>query len=254
MTVKAQSEVRYTAPALEKGLEILELLAEAEGTLTQKQITGHLGRSVSEIFRMLSVLEDRGYVSRDAQGGYLLTTRLYELAHRHPPLRRLVATATPVLKQLAEDSRQSCYLVVLDGVDIVVVAQADPPTWRVLSVKLGARFDLQSGSTSALVLAAFHSPSERESLIASMKSGRGLVARIEQIGRDGFAVVPAARVPGVTDVSAPVFDALGRITAALSVNYLPSREAVPTVDRVRSLLVEAAAVITSRLGRPHQGA
>ena len=91
MTVKAQSEVRYTAPALEKGLEILELLAEAEGTLTQKQITGHLGRSVSEIYRMLSVLEDRGYISRDAQGGYLLTsasTSLRIIIHRFDALSR----------------------------------------------------------------------------------------------------------------------------------------------------------------------
>ena len=51
---------RYQAPALKKGLEILELLATSEQALTMSDISGALGRSVGEIFRMLQVLEERG--------------------------------------------------------------------------------------------------------------------------------------------------------------------------------------------------
>lgn len=247
MAVKEQAETRYSAPALEKGLEILELLAGAEGALTQTQITGALDRSVGEIFRMLSVLEERGYIARNAEGGYLLTTRLYQLAHRHPPLRRLVGAATPVLETLAAGSRQSCYLVVLDGEHIVVVAQADPPAWRVLSVKVGARFELAGGSTSAMVIAAFKDDGEREALVARM-GGEKLSPALKSIAAKGFVVAPTTRIPGVTDISAPVFDALGRVVAALSLNYLPQRDPTPDLDAVRGLLVEAAKAITARLG------
>ena len=51
---------QYRAPALEKGLDVLELLADSARPLSTIQIGESFGRSRSEIFRMLSVLEDRG--------------------------------------------------------------------------------------------------------------------------------------------------------------------------------------------------
>jgi hypothetical protein len=50
---------KYTAPALEKGLDILERLSLSETGLSLSEIARDLGRSVSEIFRMLVVLEQR---------------------------------------------------------------------------------------------------------------------------------------------------------------------------------------------------
>ena len=47
---------QYSAPALEKGLDILELLADSAPGLTQNQIATRLGRSASELFRMVEVL------------------------------------------------------------------------------------------------------------------------------------------------------------------------------------------------------
>ncbi len=76
----------YTAPALEKGLDILEALAETQDGLTQQEVAFALRRSVGEIFRMLEVLRRRGWVSRDPDTGrHALTTRMFELSHRHPP-------------------------------------------------------------------------------------------------------------------------------------------------------------------------
>nr|WP_321509935.1 helix-turn-helix domain-containing protein [uncultured Celeribacter sp.] len=87
-------ESKYRAPALPKGLDILELLAsEAEGR-TQAETAKTLGRTTSEIFRMLMVLRDRSYVEpSEDDDRYYLTTRMFELAHRHPPVRRLTSLA-----------------------------------------------------------------------------------------------------------------------------------------------------------------
>ena len=54
----------YSAPALEKGLDILEMLCRSEQPLSQKDIAKRLGRSVGEIYRMMSCLVNRNYVSR----------------------------------------------------------------------------------------------------------------------------------------------------------------------------------------------
>src|SRR3546814_3794137 len=67
----------YAAPALEKGLDILELLSSVSRPMGLSDISQAVGRSKNEIFRMLHVLEKRHYIER-AQGKYLYTLRSEE--------------------------------------------------------------------------------------------------------------------------------------------------------------------------------
>ena len=55
---------RYRAPALDKGLDILELLATTDEGLSQAEIAKALERSPNEIYRMLDRLVRRHYVVR----------------------------------------------------------------------------------------------------------------------------------------------------------------------------------------------
>jgi DNA-binding IclR family transcriptional regulator len=66
MDVMTRTEVarRYPTPALEKGLDALELLASESEGLTKTEVARRLGRTVSEVFRMLVCLETRGYIAR----------------------------------------------------------------------------------------------------------------------------------------------------------------------------------------------
>ena len=57
--------IEYAAPALDKALDILELLANEAGGLTQTEIAEAVGRNVSQIYRVLATLERRGYLTRD---------------------------------------------------------------------------------------------------------------------------------------------------------------------------------------------
>ena len=77
MTKAAEVEGRaYSAPALEKGLDILEMLCQAEAPLSMKDIAQQLGRSVGELYRMLAVLIDRKYVTQIGDS-YYITTKLF---------------------------------------------------------------------------------------------------------------------------------------------------------------------------------
>ena len=92
---------RYRAPALDKGLDILELLAGIDGGLTQAEIAKRLQRSPNEFYRMLDRLVRRGYVTRLDGDHYSLTLKLFGLAQLHAPVRRLVSYATPLMRELA---------------------------------------------------------------------------------------------------------------------------------------------------------
>ena len=95
---------QYSAPALDKGLDILELLAREVDGLSQSEIAKRLNRSVGELFRMLVVLEERQYVTLlPGTDKYVLTLKMFELSHRFPLVKRLTSAAVPVLKDLANN-------------------------------------------------------------------------------------------------------------------------------------------------------
>ncbi len=90
----AETESRlYAAPALEKGLDILEVLCRSERPLSQKEIAQILGRSVGEIYRMVACLVGRNHVTLADENSYAITTKLFELAHVNPPTHRLGGNA-----------------------------------------------------------------------------------------------------------------------------------------------------------------
>ena len=105
---------RHRAPALSKGLDILELPASGAQGSSQIEIAKTLGRTTSEIFRILMVLRKRGYVELAEEADrYALTTKLFELAHRHPPTRRLTSRAGDTMQRLANRVNQSMHMVIL---------------------------------------------------------------------------------------------------------------------------------------------
>ncbi|MBC7590711.1 MAG: helix-turn-helix domain-containing protein [Salinibacterium sp.] len=182
----------YAAPALEKGLDIIELLADRAGGVSQTEIAEATGRTLGQIFRVLATLERRGYIARDRQSGlYVLSMKLFDLAHRHPPLRGLVAIATPAMRTLAERVRQSCNLSVLDAGRVRVIAQVESPADFGYRVRVGAIFSTDSTATGAVLTADTPEP-----LIRPDAMQGGIVDLVVPV-RDGHRTVAALTVPYV---------------------------------------------------------
>jgi len=202
----------YPAPALEKGLEIIELLAMAQTPLTARAIADRLGRSKNEIFRMLFVLIERGYLSRDpATDEISLSNRLFELGMRVPRARDLVEIAKPALQALSERIGQSSHLVVLSKDDTVVIVSAAAPGDINFALRLGYRRPAASSTSGQVILAFQRRPACDDRLAA--------------IAADGYLIADSHDVVGVTDISAPVLDEQGDAIASVVVPYLNRREA-----------------------------
>jgi DNA-binding IclR family transcriptional regulator len=227
----------YAAPALEKGLDVLELLADAAGPLTQTEIAAAQGRSVGQLFRVLLTLERRGYAVRTEEGGYLLSDRLFQLAHRQAPRRGLLVAAAGPMRRLAEAVGQSCNLGVREGDVVRVIAQAESPTPFGFTVRVGAAFPL-ADTVTGTVLLAFAGDDAAD-------SGPGL-AEVRRAGRGERADSLHA---GVTDVVYPVLGPDGRAVAALTVPYVSTSYSSSGLNAVREEVARAAAEIGAALGR-----
>lgn len=248
-------EPLYTAPALEKGLDILELLAgEAEG-LTQGAIAQRLGRSAPELFRMLTVLQRRGYLDRRADGSYQLSLRLFELSHRHPPLNRLLQVAVPAMEELAQATRQSCHLVVHFDQRIVIVAQVDSPEPMGFRVRLGSHYPMRMDRASTRVLTAFQPRAVQDALIAELiaNSDKRLAAsriraELARVVARGLYSAPSDTAAGVTDLCAPIFDQHEGAVAALTVPFLAQKYVSVTVAAASQALLQTVGRISAQLG------
>jgi DNA-binding IclR family transcriptional regulator len=248
--------VRYRAPALEKGLDIIELLADRPEGLGQAEAARCLKRSVGEIFRMLACLVDRGYLGIKRPGDvYVLTPKIFELSHRHAPSHRLLADALPMMRELATRVRQSCHLVVAYEGKGVVVAQADHPFEMGFSVRAGCTVDLLR-SASGRVLLAFQDSVDRGRMLRECgvkpqsPDGMRLSDELDRVRRRGWEEIESTRVRGVHDFSFPITDHRGAAAAALTVPFIERLDATDSAASaaVRSALAATAARLSEAVG------
>jgi len=243
----------YKAPALEKGLDIIELLAGQDTGLSQSEIARALERSVGEIFRMLTVLQDRGYVAQDPQSDrYVLTTFLFEIAHRIPKIRRLTAFAGPIMRTLVKVINQSVHLAIVGDGSILVVGQVDSPGNNTMAVRLGARIDLWQASSGRVILAHLP-PDEIDAFFAGVPLPKGMSERkirseLKRIRQVGYEVRDSFVIRGIINISVPVIDHSGRAIAALTVPHIERYFDRITFDDCRTELIKTAAALTKSLG------
>jgi DNA-binding IclR family transcriptional regulator len=243
----------YATPALEKGLDVIELLAHRSGGLTKSEISRELKRTVSEIFRMLLCLERRGYIAQTEGERYALTLKLFKLVQEHPPTERLITEALPVMHQLAQETLQSCHMGIIDGALVTILAQVNAPSSIGFYVKLGSSVELMEATTGYVILA--HQDDEhRARTLAEWKRLTGeevpadLPAHLARVKRQGYESRPSYKVRGVTNISYPIFDERGSAIGALTVPYIQHIDASANAAEVSTSLKKAAAEISAAIG------
>ena len=244
---------KYRAPALNNGLDILELLSRATEPLTMKEIAESLSYSKGEIFRMLQVLETRDYITRGGgESGYILTNRLFMLGMERPRNKGLVEAALPIMHRLAHEVSLPCHLVVASQDQMVVIARVDSPSDLGLVVRIGHRRPI-AHSTSGLVLFAFQSQEVRTRWIAildQMDAGyrkADFIKRADFVVAQGYASYPSDAVGGVTDLSAPILEQKHAV-GALAIPFIERHPARVSLKTVIEHLRKAARDISDNLG------
>jgi len=251
---KAEAASRYTTPALEKGLDILELFASTSEELSKREVARRLGRTVSEIFRMLVCLEERGYLAQSPGEDRLrLTLKLFKLGQEYPPVKRLTEKAIPIMHDVTQKTNQSCHLGVLDGGQVIILAQVDAPTSTGFYVKAGSSVDLMEAATGHVILA--HQRREIRDLAirewqrdTKKEVPLDLEKHLAKIRQRGYEERESYQVSGVMNISFPICDDQGYAIAALSIPFLKRIKDLTTGKDVRAHLRQASLQISREIG------
>ena len=257
---QSAAQVVYRAPALDKGLDILELLATQPQGLTRSQIVKDMARSPNEIYRMLERLVARQYVTRSASGDrYALSLKLFAMAHAHPPLNRLINQALPVMDDFACRAEQSCHMGVYDRGNVLIAAQINSPRGWSFSVQRGARVGLLDTASGHMLL-AYADADSRQRMLAEHRpldgevpvTDDGLAQTLAAIRAQGYVERDSAQSFGVVDISFPILAPDNTALATLTCPYIRriDRHVGPDLAAVRACLREAS-VALSFAHHPH---
>jgi len=167
-----------TGSAIDRALEIVELLAAHPTGMPLGAVKDSLDIPKSAAHRLLAALAARGYVRQDAETGrYLLTTKLVSLGFRYLSRSGVVDIVQPTLDRLAQETGELVRLGVIDG---------DRQTWvaKAQGARPGLRYDPDMGMEAPLA-----STASGHAWLACLTDERA----IELVLRQGFGEVD---VPG----------------------------------------------------------
>lgn len=239
-----------------KALDVLECVANGNEPLSAQQVARVCKISRPTAYRLLSTLVSRGYVA--AEGArFRLGTQALSLSHKVLASSDLPEVARAPMRQLSDLTSETVNLSIREGAEILYLAQVEGPQSIRMMCTIGTRNHLHSTSMGKALLAFL--PDEEQILLveklvlipctaATITRRDFLTKELANVRKQGFAIDNEESEAGVRCVGAPIFDHTGRAFAAISISGPAYRLSVTQLKALSRPLIEAARVISARLG------
>ncbi len=254
---------RYTIEALARGLEVLTLFTAARPALSFHEIVAELGLPKSSVFRIISTLEQQGYLEHDAEKRrYRPGLKVFQLGFAALASLELPQLARPQLEWLAQRLDETVSLAVLERLDIIYIDRVRNRAIVGLVLGVGSRLPAHSTSLGKVLLAELPE-AELAARLSQAELARttehtigdrqALLAELAAIRARGYAVSDQELAVGLRGVAAPIRDHTRRAVAAINASGPAAtisrarleRELAPavvaTADRISRALGYAAA-------------
>lgn len=209
--------------ALARGLEIIRTYTAFSPVRTVSDIAAELGITRPTVHRIMSTLEQLGYVVQ-TDDGYYLSAKVIELGFGYITTRGFYGAAKTHLEKLAADIDQPISLCELIDCDIVYVGRVEVPKVVAYNVSLGQRLPARSTALGRLLLSGLDDAELAKRLaMPSMSHVQPMIsladdelrAEIATIRKQGWSLTDQTMSLGYRAVAAPLYDATGTMVAAI---------------------------------------
>lgn len=246
-------EIDEFVAAIARGFDVIKAFGPSHPVLTGSEIAARTGISRPTVRRVLLTLEELGYASK-SDSGYSLTVRTLELGTACIGALDEWELARPHLVRLVGLTGEASSMAQLEGSDIVYRERVPVPKIVALRVKVGTRFPAVATSMGRMLLAMLDS--EELEMVLSTPSRSRVIPRVtpttETLQRDlasirdqGWCVSDQLLTFGVRSIAAPVYDAEGRVAAAINLSAHAAEVSIDTMlKKQKPLLLHTAHAVS----------
>ncbi len=247
--------------SLLKAFDILEAFVDSP-EFSASELHSRLHIPIASQYRLLKGLVDRGYLARDPlTRRYKLGLQILRVAAAALEQMDILEIGQKVLHALWQETKETIHLAVLDGVEIVYVQTLESPQALRFVSRTGARAPAYCVASGKVIL-AFSDAEKVQEVIKNgfnrfnemtIRSAKGLREELNHIRAAGFAVSRGERRREVSGVSAPVFDHLGKVVAAVGISGPSERFTESELPVLEDAAGRAAGEISRLLGAVYAG-
>lgn len=223
--------------SLERGLAVIRAFGPDQPRLTLSEVARAAGITRAAARRFLLTLVDLGYVRSDGRE-FSLRPRILELGYAYLSGMSLPDVAYPHIQELVDKVRESSSVAVLDGDEIVDIARVPAKRIMTVSVPVGTRFRAHASSKGRVLLAnlppaeldRYFGGAHLDRLTSNTVTDPDRLRRIlDEVRRQGFAIVDQEVEEGIRSVAVPIHDAGGTTVAAMNISAYATRVSVDAV-------------------------
>lgn len=248
----------YSVPSIERALSVLECLAQAKRGFSLSEIGRTLRIPKSSAHLILSTLERRGFLQKNAKTGrYCFGLQLVSLSRSALENLDMRDEAKPFLCSLMQESGLTVHMAVLERDEAVIIEKVEAPGLVRLASWIGRRLDVNCTGVGK-VLMAFLPNDQLDYLLRTKAFARhnsrtiifrsALKRELILVKQAGYALDNEEDEPGVCCIGAPVFDENGNAVAAISVAGTTNQIGADRVPLLARQVKRAARGISLRLG------
>lgn len=243
--------------ALASGLEVLQAFDQRHPRMTLSEVAAKTDMDRAKARRFLLTLHALGYLDKQ-QRHFTLTPKVLQLGNAFLSANPYRVVIQHYLEEITREIGESTSLAVLDGDEVVYIARS-AAEHRLMAIRLsvGTRLPAAYTSMGRVLLAQLPEPEleaylERVALQAhtthSIVGKTGLRQALEQVRRQGYAIVDQELDSGLRSLAVPAFDQQGRLLGAINISTNAARVGMDTLTgRFLPLLQEKARLIQETL-------
>lgn len=244
--------------SIQRGIKVLGVFDRENPELTLKEVADRSALSPATARRFLLTFKALGYVGANGRK-YVLRPKILELAYAYLNSMNVDEALQPYLREIVQRTGDSSSVTVLEGTDIVYIANSSVRRLVRLSAGVGSRFPAYATSMGRVLL-AYRSPAQQEAYFRAehfQKITEFTETDVSQLRRilaevriNGYAVVQDELEVGLVAIAVPIWGPAGNVIAAMNCSSVARRTDSQEILRTRlDLLSEFAKQVSAALAR-----
>ncbi len=244
--------------SVQRAIDILNLFKTQSPELGTTEIARALGLHKSTTASLIYTLEANGFLSQNpTTRKYRLGLQVVERAFAMLDQVEVRQIAYPHLRALRDEWNETVNLAILDGFEVVYVERMLGTKALGMRSEVGRREPVHSTALGKALIACMPNEKVRELIKRSglpvmtsktITDPERLLAELEQVREQGYAVDDEENEIGGRCVGVPIFDHTGQAAAAVSISAPTARFPLSDVPQAGAMVIKTAKAISRELG------